>query len=82
MSDPTQSDPTQTLLPPFLRKLATDIENGSLSDEQLQRTGEFYASFLFHEDVENKGDTTEEDFKKFISMGYYVYSQISKGKNL
>lgn len=96
MSNDTQSehpsrddnrDPSRTLLPPFLRKLADDVEKGTVSDDQLQRVGEFYASFLFHEEVENNTragseGTGEEDFTKFIFMGYYVYSQISKGKNL
>lgn len=61
------------LLVPFLRKLADGIEKNTLTDEQIFKIGEFFISFLFQQDA-NK--TEDEEFMKFLTLGWFVYKQI------
>jgi len=88
------SDPN-FMITSFLRNLANDIEEQSLSNLQLQRVGEFYMSYLFAEQVlddRKKGERksrkrrdnmhSNDDFAKFISLGYYVYNHIVDGTTL
>lgn len=74
-------------LPIFLRKLATDIENEILLPEQLKRVGEFFMSYQFQEQtISDKNsdvyDFNDEDAKKFLTLGWYVYTQILKDKQV
>lgn len=74
------------ILVPFLRKLADDLNTEKLSSIQMQRLGEFYMSWLLNSDLENnnKDSQTEEDYDmlKFLTMGWYVYTQILEGRTL
>ncbi len=76
-----------TILVSFLRETADSLENRTLSNPQLQRLSEFYMSYLFAQEIENdkkqtkrlsrkRRDMTNQDFMKFISLGYYVYNHI------
>jgi hypothetical protein len=59
----------------FLRNLADSIESDSLSEEQLQHTGEFFMSYKFFEQ-EKTSDTENDDsidIVKFITLGWYIY---------
>ena len=78
-------------LAPFLKNLAKSIEEGRLLPSQLQRVGEFFMSYQFHEQAIKDGDNTFEsdtdnrnfsksDLMKFIVMGWHVYSCILDGK--
>ena len=71
-----QFDPNNALAP-FLRKLADDLEKNKLSNEETQRIGEFYMSWLNTEEEMN-----DKDFIKFFTMGWYVYRQILKGETV
>lgn len=72
------------LLAPFLRTLATAIDNKKLSDAQIQKVAEFFMSYLFEEQVEKdnneqeseKIEMTEKDIKKFLCLGWYVYAHV------
>ena len=80
------------ILSPFLRKLADDLDEEKLSAEQRQRIGEFYMSWLF-KDSERSHETESEpdseidsepdyDALKFLTMGWYVYTQILEGNTI
>lgn len=68
----TQEDKT---LQTFLRKLADDIEQKTLTEKQLQTVGEFYISYINPENPENN---LEKDWKKYLTMGWYVYECLLK----
>ena len=70
-------DEASKLLVPFLRKLADSIENKTLSDEQIFKVGEFFMSFLFHQEL-LKGAMNEDDreFFKFLTLGWWVYKNV------
>jgi hypothetical protein len=79
----------------FLRSLADDIDSNLLTEEQLQRIGEFFMAYQFQEqafkdnedasgekeEVENK-EITREDLIKFLSVGWYVYCIIVSERTL
>lgn len=74
-------------LVPFLRNLADAIEQKKLSGSRLQHIGEFFMSYLFKEQVESDDSNisekispqfTDEDFKKFITLGWWVYTEIDR----
>lgn len=74
----------------FLKNLATSIENGVLLPRQLQHIGEFFMSYQFQEQAIKDRDTSDfensifkkADLIKFIVMGWYIYSSISKNSTL
>jgi hypothetical protein len=72
------------ILSPFLRKLADDLDNGKLSAEQKQKLGEFYMSWLLQQSEENPEEDNDEDYDalKFLTMGWYVYTQILEGRTV
>ena len=60
----------------FLKKLAHDIEEQKLSQQELQHIQDFYNSFS------NSTPTSDEEFLKFYTMGWYIYKTIEeKPKN-
>jgi hypothetical protein len=68
---------------PFLRELANSIESGEANREQLKCIGEFYMSYKFFEKREGWTDvdiqeTEDMDFVKFVTMGWWMYTQILK----
>jgi hypothetical protein len=86
--NPETTSQPNLLLSPFLRMLADRIDSETITESELQHIGEFYMSHLFREQVvkDNSEDTaeefTEKDFKKFLTLGWYVYTQIATDKNL
>jgi len=58
----------------FLEKLVTSIKEGSLSLEELKSISEFYMMYTFS-DIKN--DVSEKDLLKFLSLGWYIYKNIS-----
>jgi hypothetical protein len=72
------------ILSPFLRKLADDLDNGKLSAEQKQKLGEFYMSWLLQQSEEDPEEDNDEDYDalKFLTMGWYVYTQILEGRTV
>ena len=73
----------------FLRYVANLIESSNLSQDKLQKVGEFYMSYKMLEvgklgkvetgetgvgTVGNLNEFSTEDITKFIVMGWYVYS--------
>jgi hypothetical protein len=72
------------ILSPFLRKLADDLDSGKLSAEQKQKLGEFYMSWLLQQSEENPEEDNDEDYDalKFLTMGWYVYTQILEGRTV
>ncbi len=80
----------------FLRNLATSIEKNKLLPIQIQRVGEFFMSYKFQEQAIADGnslddkdkdkdfdfDFNEEDFMKFLVLGWYIYVCILKNKSI
>lgn len=72
----------------FYRRLADQLEAGTLSAPQLKKAGEFYISYLFDRDKQNDSiestddEITLEDFKNFVCMGWYVYSNVLQDKTI
>lgn len=74
-----------TMMSTFLRKMADDIENHKLTDEQIQKIGEFYMEYVFDEQVKCDNEETEIsdiNFKKFLVLGWYIHHMILKGEHL
>lgn len=61
----------------FMRKLADDLENGKLSAKQEQKIGEFYMSWFFFSETQDE-EISDQDFLKFLTLGWYIYRQIPK----
>ena len=63
-------------LAPFLRHLATSVDNNELSSEQLQQIGEFFMSYKIRNQSEENSDseiTNPSEFIKFLTLGMYMY---------
>lgn len=67
--------PTRQLIS-FLRILADDIENQNVSQEELQRTGEFYMSYKLNSQIDSDDEFSDAEFKKFFTLGWYVYTHV------
>jgi hypothetical protein len=71
-------------LAPFLRELADSVDSKELEKDQLKCIGEFFMSYKFYEKrngldkKEDEEDEEEMDVVKFITMGWWVYTQILK----
>jgi hypothetical protein len=63
-------------LVPFLKELIESIESNQLSEEQLKHIGEFFMSYRFYEN--SNENSNETDIVKFITMGWYIYTQLLK----
>lgn len=59
----------------FFRNLADSIEKEELSEKQMSFIGEFYMSYQFQNELEN---IKEEDFIKFLVLGWYIYTIVLK----
>lgn len=73
----------------FLRKLADDLDSNKLVPKELENIGEFYMSYQFKSQAlkddqnnEESLDFNETDLKKFIIMGWYVYTCILLHKSI
>lgn len=75
---------------PFLRDLATSIEENQLEPQQLQRIGEFFMAYQFQEQAVQDMDNSEtpglefsqEDLLKFLTLGWYVYQVLLRQDTL
>jgi hypothetical protein len=73
-------------LAPFIRELADSVDSKELEKDQLKCIGEFFMSYKFYEKrngwdkkEEDENEENEEiDVVKFITMGWWVYTQILK----
>jgi hypothetical protein len=65
-------------LPEFLRKIASDIENNTISEDELLQVSEFYMKNCMKncmkkslaDPVEN---ISNDDVIKFTTLGWYIY---------
>ena len=58
---------TNAILINFLKGLTSEIENKTISENDLKKIGEFYLSFLYEKtEKENEEHITEEEFYKFL----------------
>ena len=64
------------LLISFFRDLINELEENSISEPKLRDLSEFMMRYRF----EYNGPTTNdrEDFMKFLTMGWHVYTNICK----
>lgn len=62
------------LLAPFLRHLAEQIEKNTLSQDNLERIGDFFRSYLFENEVND--EFSEEEFRKFVILGWWIYHNL------
>ena len=61
----------------FLRNLANDIENNSIEDENLLKISQFMMNFQFqNQQDEQSDDYSRDDMVKFLSLGWYIYTQL------
>ena len=72
----------------FLRALADKIEDNLLSEDNMKQIGEFYMRYSFmnrYDESEGYSDdesyeesetenNIEDDYLKFISLGWYIYN--------
>ena len=65
----------------FLRDLANDLENEKLSSIQTLNISEFYISYQFQNQAqENSEEFNENNIKKYLFLGWYIYCIILKNK--
>lgn len=76
----------------FLRDVADELEQGGLDDDEKKNVSESYLKYRFivdlfkklNESGEESGEDSsleeEEDILKFLSMGWYIYTQIERGE--
>jgi len=64
----------------FLRKIADNIEQNILTELQLKLVSEFFIEYNFmnREQKEIEHDISDKDFRKFLSLGWYIYNKIEK----
>ena len=61
----------------FLRNLANDIENNNIEHENLLKTSQFMMNFQFqNQQDEQSDDYSRDDMIKFLSLGWYIYTQL------
>lgn len=64
----------------FLRGLADSFEQKSLTSEVEKQVSEFFLKFNFDSTLQHSGketqDTTEQDLFKFLSLGWYIYTEL------
>lgn len=61
----------------FLRNLANDIENNNIENENLLKTSQFMMNFQFqNQQDEQSDDYSRDDMIKFLSLGWYIYTQL------
>jgi hypothetical protein len=79
---------SDTQLVPFLRELADSIEYKKLQQDQLKYIGEFYMSYKFREkqnrkkDEDEEEEEEEEDIVKFLTLGWWMYTQMRENKSI
>ena len=55
----------------FLKSILDNIENGQLTQTQQLMLSEFYLRYKFNNDCVT---TEHDDFIKFLTLGWYIYS--------
>jgi hypothetical protein len=63
---------SQDKLIAFLDELSSSLKNNTLAPEQIKLVGEFYMLYNF----KNKADPEDENFKKYLSTGWYIHNII------
>ena len=61
----------------FLENLINDIKIDNISHEDMQQVTELY---LFFKMKNTDGEYSEKEFIKFLSLGWYVYTEYLKKK--
>ena len=57
----------------FLQKLIDGMKNNTLDDNSIKQISEFYMSWQFKED---QGEYTREELIKYLSLGWYIYTNL------
>ena len=57
----------------FLQKLIDGMKNNTLDDNGIKQISEFYMSWQFKED---QGEYTREELIKYLSLGWYIYTNL------
>lgn len=72
----------------FLDTLSSSIRDNTLGDDELQKVGEFYMKYVFENEIQGRIGTDpnmdvflEDDFKKFLVMGYHIYTNLLSKSN-
>ncbi len=71
-----------TVLIPFFEKLLENLKNNEIGEEKKKIVGEFYMKYLFLTENTNEIDIEEDDMKKFLFLGYYIYKHIINNKKI
>ena len=71
----------EQVLPSFFRNLAQKIESEHIDYETLSAASNFYMSQMFSENTQENIDFSDEDFKKFLVLGWYIYTNILPVQN-
>ena len=66
----------------FLKKLASDLENGHLNQDEIRSVSEFYMQFQMLLKFKSKlnsnvdADFSQKDFLQFLALGWYIYDNL------
>lgn len=68
----------------FLKNLAYSIDDNTITNKNLKLIGEFYMKYTFYENnkLEIFEDIQEQDLKKFIFLGWFIYCIILKDNKI
>lgn len=58
----------------FMETITEKLKNKILSEDELKHVSEFYMAYKFT-DIRN--DLTDQELIKFLSLGWYIYKNIS-----
>jgi|UppTromicrDC3135_1034486.scaffolds.fasta_scaffold01868_1 hypothetical protein len=62
----------------FLRNLANNIENNTLSNNDIKKLFEFYIKFKFDDNNNNSNDYN----LKYFTLGWYIYNNLLQNDDL
>ena len=69
------------ILVDFFKGIVTDLENDNTTDKNIKTLTDFMLSYKFQ--IQGPSNENKKDFIKFLTMGWYIYSQINeKNDNL
>jgi hypothetical protein len=68
-------NPSKDKLISFLQNLIISVDQDNLSNKQYKAICEFYTCYKFKE-RKNEFTFSTEDYLKFLSLGWYIYSQM------
>lgn len=62
----------------YVEALLIRMKNGNITEDEKRLVTEMIIKSKLSDEFENNKDFTDDDFIKFLSMGWYVYNMLDK----